>query len=132
MGGGSRGTGRASNLQEERLRHTQEEQKAGGAEARADAASLVVCDVAAQEMAAERGDKGVVGETYKWLGHAHNRLAATQEAQRTFEQGAAYAKQHGLQRLEIDCLGGLGCLYRCAVHRSARAPSRGTRTLHHG
>ena len=27
-------------------------------------------------------------------------------------EGAAFAKKHSLPRLEIDCLGGLGCMFR--------------------
>ncbi|KAJ9505341.1 hypothetical protein QJQ45_012107 [Haematococcus lacustris] len=66
----------------------------------------------AQALAVERGDVGVQGEVFKWLGHAHNRLSDTAKAQAFFEQGAEFARQHNQARLEIDCLGGLGVMYR--------------------
>ncbi len=65
-----------------------------------------------QALAIERSNKTMQGETYKWMGHAHNRLADTKQATAHFEAGAYFAKQNNLPRLEIDCLGGLGCMYR--------------------
>lgn len=35
-----------------------------------------------QDMARERGDKRVEGEVFKWLGHAHNRLKDTAQAEK--------------------------------------------------
>mmetsp|Transcript_34181 Transcript_34181/g.86450 ORF Transcript_34181/g.86450 Transcript_34181/m.86450 type:complete len:528 (-) Transcript_34181:210-1793(-) len=66
----------------------------------------------AQEMCGERGNAAMQGETYKWLGHSHNKLAEREQAEQHFTQGAAFAKQHDNVRLEIDCLAGLGCMYR--------------------
>ncbi|GFH16525.1 uncharacterized protein HaLaN_12956, partial [Haematococcus lacustris] len=39
-------------------------------------------------------------------------LSDTAKAQAFFEQGAEFARQHNQARLEIDCLGGLGVMYR--------------------
>lgn len=33
-------------------------------------------------------------------------------AEAQFNAGAEFAREHTLPRLEIDCLGGLGCMYR--------------------
>lgn len=45
-----------------------------------------------QAMAKEKGNPGVEGEVFKWMGHTHNKLAERDRARELFTQGAAFAK----------------------------------------
>ncbi|GAX73840.1 hypothetical protein CEUSTIGMA_g1290.t1 [Chlamydomonas eustigma] len=65
-----------------------------------------------QELARSRGVPGVEAEVYKWLGHCWSKLMDVKRAEQYFTEGAEFALAKGLTKLQADCLGGLGMLYR--------------------
>lgn len=62
-----------------------------------------------------RKDTGMQGEVLKWMGHAYNKLADVAHAKQIFAQGIEFGQEHSNLRLQVDCLGGLGCLHRCGM-----------------
>lgn len=52
------------------------------------------------------------GDALRWLGHCHQRLGDSGKAAAHFAEGCAAAQSSGNAKLEVDCLNGLGCLYR--------------------
>ncbi|KAF5826139.1 hypothetical protein DUNSADRAFT_4582 [Dunaliella salina] len=63
-------------------------------------------------MAKERGQSSVEGDVFKWLGHAHNKMGDTKRAEEMFTEGIEFASKADNARLEVECLGGLGCMLK--------------------
>ncbi|KAF8068437.1 hypothetical protein HT031_002126 [Scenedesmus sp. PABB004] len=70
--------------------------------------------------AAERaGELGLAGDACKWSGHAHAKLGDTPKATAAFASGCQLAERSGNKKLQVDCLSGMGSLYRDAGQLTA-------------
>lgn len=66
----------------------------------------------AQELAKQQNKRELEGEVFKWTGHSYGKLSDMKNAEVAFTAGIEFATTHKLPKLEIDCLSGLGVLYR--------------------
>jgi tetratricopeptide (TPR) repeat protein len=62
---------------------------------------------------------GLAGDACKWLGHAHLKLGDLGKAAGAFAAGCELAQRAGSTRLQVDCLSGMGTMYRDAGQHAA-------------
>jgi len=67
---------------------------------------------AVEQQARAKGATPLQGEVFKWMGHCWNRLSDNARAEGWFSDGVQFAQKHSLDKLQIDCLAGLGMMYR--------------------
>eukprot|EP00878_Enallax_costatus_P035861 GHUV01040102.1.p1 GENE.GHUV01040102.1~~GHUV01040102.1.p1 ORF type:complete len:268 (+),score=122.06 GHUV01040102.1:546-1349(+) len=67
---------------------------------------------AVQRAAEQQGQLALAGDACKWMGHAYAKLGDAGKAAAAFANGCELAERSGNKKLQVDCLSGMGAMYR--------------------
>eukprot|EP00879_Flechtneria_rotunda_P025373 GHRR01026960.1.p1 GENE.GHRR01026960.1~~GHRR01026960.1.p1 ORF type:complete len:375 (+),score=144.68 GHRR01026960.1:95-1219(+) len=67
---------------------------------------------AVKQAAEQQCRHSLAGDACKWMGHAYSKLGDASKAAASFASGCELAKKAGNKKLQVDCLSGMGAVYR--------------------